>query len=178
MTTLSSQDTFSVTAGSTQQQQVTLLTVSGPVAPDGLGRLTHPTLGTYDYSIAPAEFGNMDTDAIIPPILSHTRTLSGAANTKWNGYMRDVEVYERWLGKVALKAPQFRMMLDMWTNTPEPPEYIVWTPNYLNNNAYKVIISDLSCGGGKGINLDYTLFQGDGFIKGPVELKMRLIEYN
>lgn len=178
MALLTSQDTFSVGDATVTQETVQIPVLSAPVAPSGTGRLIHPTLGTYDYVEAPPEWGNMDTDAVIPPIWSSVKTLSGGSNTMWPGYMRDVEVYERWIGRVAIKAPQMRMLLDFWKNAPADPDYVVWEPNYINANSYKVIILDVSTGGSKGVNLDYTMFQGDGFVKGPVVLKMRLVDYN
>lgn len=175
MATLQSSDTFSVGDAVLTQEQINVLVVSSPIAGSGLGRLVHPTLGTYDYEIAPIEFGNMDTDAVIAPVWASEKTLTGSANTLWNGYMADVEVYERWTGKVALRAAQFRMFKDMWMNPPSPPSYVEWYPNYINSNGYKVLILDVSTGGGSGVNLDLTVTQGDGFVKGPVELKMRLV---
>ena len=76
-----------------------------------------------------------------------------------------------------MKAPQFRMFLDFWMNPPSPPSYVEWYPSYMNGNGYQVIIVDVACGGAKGVNLDYLIFQVDGFIKGPVVLKMRLVGY-
>jgi hypothetical protein len=177
MATLQSSDTFSVGDAVLTQEQVTVPVVAAPVSGSGTGRLIHPTLGTYDYDMAPPEWGNMDTDAIIPPVWASAKTLTGGANTLWSGYMKDVEVYEKWTGKVAMKAPQFRTYLDFWMNPPSPPSYILWYPNYLNANGYQVLITSVSCGGSKGVNLDFTLYQSDGFIKGPVTLNMRLVDY-
>jgi hypothetical protein len=177
MATLTSSETFSVGAAATIEETVQIPVVSAPVPPSGTGRLVHPTLGTYDYEMAPPEWGNMDVDAVVPPIWQNSKTLTGGSNTLWIGVVQDVEVYERWTGPVAMYAPQMRMFLDMWTNPPIPPEYVVWYPNYLNEFAFKVIILDVSTGGSKGVNMDYTLFQGNGFVKGPVTLSMRLVDY-
>lgn len=77
-----------------------------------------------------------------------------------------------------MKADQVRKFIMFWTDPPNPPEYVVWEPNYVNALSYKVIITAVSCGGRSGINLDYTLLQSDGFVKGPVEVKMRIVDYN
>lgn len=177
MATLTSSEIFSVGAATAVEESVTIPVVSAPVAPSGTGRLVHPTLGTYDYEMAPPEWGNMDSDAVINPVWQNVKTLTSGSNTLWRGNIQDVEVYERWTGAVAMYAAQFRMMMDMWTNPPAPPEYVVWYPNYVNANAYKVVILDLNCGGSKGVNLDYTLFQSQGFIRGTVTLSMRLVDY-
>ena len=141
------------------------------------GRLAHPGIGTYDYEKAPDEWTNMYTDVIIPPTWSSTKTLTWGQHTLWAGNIRDVEVYEKWNGRVAMKGPQFTTLLNFWVNPPTPPDYIIWSPNYLNSNSYKVIIVGVTSGTGSAVNLDYTLFQGSGFIKGPVTLKMRLVNW-
>ena len=179
MATLVSSGIFSVGDAVLVEEQVSVPVISAPSfgAGTGTGRLIHPTLGTLDYDMAPPEWGGMDGDAIIPPIWASARTLTGGANTLWPGYMKDVEVYERWPGKVSMKAPQFRAFIDFWVNPPTPPSYVEWYPNYLNGNGYQVIITSVSSGGNKGVNLDFTLFQADGFIKGPVQINMRLVDY-
>jgi hypothetical protein len=88
----------------------------------------------------------------------------------------DLEVTESWLGRVAVKAAQFRMFVDMWRNPPIPGAgYIVWSPNYITNTSYNVQVISVTTGGSQGITLDYTILQGDGFIKGPLEITYRVV---
>jgi len=125
MTVLTASDTFSV--GDTAPravETVPVIVVSAPTAPGGTGRLHHPVFGTYDYEIAPDEWTNLDSDIIYSPIWSHTQTLDGVASTRWAGYMKDVEVSERWVGAVAMKAGQLRMFLDFWMNPPATGELV------------------------------------------------------
>lgn len=178
MATLTSNEIFSVGDSTTIVESVDVLVIPAPTPGSGNGRLIHPTYGTYDYGIAPESWGNIDTDAVIPPIWANKRTLTGATNTLWNGSIKDVEVYERWGGAVSMKAAQIRKFIQFWTNPPTPTSYTVWEPNYINALSYKVIIVSVSCGGRTGINMDYTVLQDDGFVKGPVEIKMRLVAYN
>lgn len=178
MAILTAEETFSVAdAVSTTTESVTISVISAPVAPNGTGRLTHPTFGTYDYEIAPAEWDGIDQDILIPPVWQHEKTLSGGTSTLWQGYMRDVNVAERWLGTYAMRAPQFRMLLDMWRNPPSAPSYVIWTPNYTTTYSYQVQLVSLTVGGTSSITMDYTVLQGDGFIKGPVELTYKVIDY-
>lgn len=178
MAVLTSSGTFSVGDAAVVQESVQISIIAAPTAPSGKGRLTHPVYGTYDYEIGPEQWGNVDTDVVIPPIWANKRTLTGAANTLWAGAIKDVEVYERWGGAVSMHANQLRKFVQFWTDPPNPTDYIVWEPNYINGLSYKVIVFDVSCGGRSGINMDYTILQDQGFVKGPVEIKMRLIDYN
>ena len=176
MATFSTEATFAVgDTGVTVDESVTV-NVTGPVtAPNGTGRLIHPTLGTYDYDIAPDEWGNVDADIIAPPIWSHSLTLTGAASAKWAGTIQDLEVYERWTGRLAVAAGQLRMFVDMWQAPPDKPNYLRWSPNYINNNTYNVQLVALSCGGQAGVNVDFTILQGRGFVKGPLEMTYRIV---
>ena len=179
MATLNSNTVFSVGDATTVIETVDVVVLAAPTPGSGKGRLIHPTYGTYDYAIGPEQWGNVDTDVIIPPIWANKTTLSGASNTLWQGSIKDVQVYERWGGQVSMHAEQMRKFVQFWTNPPTPPaDYVVWEPNYINALSYKVIITDVTCGGRSGINMDYTVFQGDQFVKGPLEIKMRLVGYN
>jgi hypothetical protein len=174
MAELTASATFSVqAAASLVTEQVTVSVITAPAYPGGTGRLSHPTFGVYDYEIAPDEWVNLDSSILYPPIWQHTRTLSGTASTRWAGEIMDVEVTERWANKVAVRAAQFRMFVDMWRNPPATGE-IVWSPNYVTSNSYNVQIVNVSTGGSKDITLDYLSLQGSGFVKGPLEIVYRV----
>lgn len=174
MTVLTAQSLFTVQdADGLTYEEVTVAVVSAPAYPGGTGRLSHPVLGIYDYGIAPDEWTNLDSSILFPPVWAHERTLSGVASTRWAGHSMDIEVQERWLGRVAVKAQQFRMFADMWMNPPATGE-IVWSPNYITGTSFNVQIVNLSTGGSQGITLDYTILQGDGFVKGPLEITYRV----
>jgi hypothetical protein len=185
MATLTTTGSFSVGAvGTLLEESVTITVIppptysSGPVGPGETiptGRLSHPTLGVYDYPIAPSDWTNIDTDVIITPIWSHAKTISGVASTRWDGTRADQEVKEMWVGGVAMKSPQLRMFLNMWQSPPDAPDYLIWSPNYVNAYSYNVHLVDVSSGGSSGINLDYLSLQGDGFVKGPVTLTYRVM---
>lgn len=177
MATLTADNTFTIGDNTTVVEQVDITIVSAPSAPNGPGRLVHPTLGTYDYEISPDEWGNMDQDAIVAPIWSSEMTLASGVNTVWAGHIKDVEVFERWTGRIGMRAPQFRMLQDMFRNPPVPPSYVEWYPSYINALGFKVIITKITSGGQSGTTLDYTVLQNQGFVKGPIELSMRLVGY-
>ena len=146
MTTLTSSTTFTVGASSTVVESAQVVILPAITAGTGRGRLVHPTLGTYDYAQMPNEWMNIDGDVIIAPTWASTKTLDGAANTLWQGQIRDVEVVERWTFAATLA--HVRALLAMWQDPPDPDDgYVVWYPNYLNANAYNVVMLSISVGG-------------------------------
>jgi hypothetical protein len=175
MPVLTAEDTFSigdVTDPIEESVQVTV--ISAPSYPTGKGRLSHPTLGTFDYEIAPTEWQNVGADMVIPPVWAHERTLTGNSSTLWKGYIGDLEAVERWIGSVVMRVSQFSMLVDMWQNPPESGQ-IVWTPNYANSHSYEVQMLSVSSGGSQGTTLDYTSLQREGFVKGPVEVVYKVL---
>ena len=177
MPILTAEETFTVgAAGELISESVTVTVVDAPTYPGGKGRLVHPVLGTLDYDIAPDEWDNLDTNILYPPVWQHVKTLSGGASTLWSGHYTDVEVKERWLGKVAVRADQFRTMVMFWRNPPLPSAApIIWSPNYATALSFYVIMDKVSTGGSSGVTLDYLVLQGAGFVKGPLEITYRVL---
>jgi hypothetical protein len=68
MTILTSSATIAVGDGAAAVDSVQLTVLPAVGAPNGRGRLVHPSLGTYDYVRGPDEWTNIDGDAIIAPI--------------------------------------------------------------------------------------------------------------
>jgi len=177
MTTLSSSASFTIADAAAQAASATLTVLPAVAAPSGFGRLIHPTLGTFDYQVKPDEWVNVDGDAIIAPVWSSTRTLGGAANALWSGYLRDVVCEERWnaAGGLAMPASQLRMLIAVWSNPVDPANgYVLWYPNYATAVGFKVIPVDLTCGG-KGIALDW-MANLENLIDHPVVLQLRLVD--
>lgn len=179
MATLNSSEVFSVGSASTAQEEVDIVIIAAPTVGDesAKGRLIHPSIGTYDYTTRPDEWGEFDADVIVPPTWQSVKTLSAGANTLWAGNIQDVEVYERWTSDAAMSAAMFRMLLSFYINPPTPTEYIEWYPNYINENGYKVILVDVKSGGSRGRNFNHVMLQNTPYIKGPVELNMRIVGY-
>lgn len=173
MTTLTASTTFTVGASSTVTESASVIILPAITAGSGRGRLVHPTLGTYDYAYMPDEWINVDGDVIIPPIWSSSKTLDGAANTLWQGHIRDVEVEEHWTFAVSIA--HLRTILSYWQNPPDPDDgYVTWYPNYANGNAYSVLMLDVSVGG-QGVKLNYISRRHSWVIEDMV-LRMRLVE--
>lgn len=172
MTTLTASTTFSIGASSTVVESATTTILPAIAAGSGRGRLVHPTLGTYDYAQMPDEWVNVDGDVIIDPIWANSRTLDGAANTLWQGNIRDVEVEERWT--FAISIAQVRAIAAMYQNPPDPDDgYVAWYPNYANGNGYSVLILQLSIGG-EGIKLNY-ISRRHSFVIDDMVLRMRIV---
>ena len=172
MTTLTASTTFTIGAGTTVVE-----TVSVPILPviasgQGRGRLVHPTLGTYDYLFMPDSWVNIDGDVIIAPVWSSSTTLDGAANTLWQGHIRDVEVEEHWTFAVTL--PHLRSIMSFWQNPPDPDDgYVAWYPTYANDLGYHVLLLSVTVGG-SAIHLNYISRRHD-FVIEDMALRMRLV---
>lgn len=176
MTTLTSTGSFTVGSGSVVTISAPLVVIPAASVGSGTGRLIHPTFGTFDYLRGPDEWQNMDGDAIIAPIWSSTKTLLGAANTLFVGDLRDVVVEERWTQRVAMELDQARMFIAMWQLPPDPAAaYVQWYPSYANDLGFNVVLLDLIVGGSQGINLSPLVNNGEGWVRGPVTIKMRIV---
>lgn len=168
-------DANTVTATTT----LTILPAAGGSV-GGRGRLVHPSLGTFDYAYQPDEWTNMDGDALILPVWSTTKTLRGAANTVFQGNLRDVIIEEHWNQPLSMPMAMLRTLLSFYMNPPDPSvAYIKWYPNYTNANGYNVVMLGLVCGQGasgdtnpSGVTLDVVSQQG--WATKPVSLKMRI----
>jgi hypothetical protein len=180
MTVLTSSATLTVSAGSTVT--VSASTIIAPAlgyGAGGNGRLIHPTLGTYDYQLAPTEWVNLIGDVIISPIWSNNLTLSGATNALWAGNIKDVLAEEHWNadGGLALPTAQLAMLLAMFQSPPDPATaWVLWYPNYATALGYKVLLEDLTVQGASGrgkVSLDSFSLAGN--VSGAVALSLRII---
>ena len=144
----------------------------------GKGRLTHPTLGVYDYVHPPTHTVNIDGDVCFPPEWAHSKTLGGGVDVLWPGYVRDVIVTERWAeGEVGSVIEHLRMLWYFLSNPPDPSlnSFVVWTPNYATDRTYNVALISVVAG-----DAEYTLdrrLASWGYAPQPVELKMRVLDY-
>ncbi len=179
--TISASSTFNVA-----DQTPTTIAASAPILPaatygaGGLGRLVHPTLGAYDYSLAPAVVKGFDSDPLYGPIWSHAQTLAGAVDAVWPGFLRDALVVESWgagmLVGQAVPIALFRMLWAMFANPPADPAAnpVLWSPNYATSASYKVAIVDVRVGGSEGVTLD-AYARSRGQVLGPLELELRIL---
>lgn len=179
MAVISANNTFSVTEqDALVEESVIIPILSAPAeAPNGTGRLVHPTLGTYDYDLAPTKWRNIDSDIVVAPKWGVTEVLTGQKFTLWQGYDRDTRVAEIWEptgnAKASMRNEQMRMLLDLFMNPPTPPSFIEWYPNYTTSSGYKVIITGFTVGGSD-VELDYVTRAG--LVTGEVTLTMQIAE--
>ena len=175
MTTLTSSASFTVADATTSIATVALPVISaGGFGAGGTGRLIHPTLGTYDYARAPNEWSNLDGDVVIPPIWSSTKTLLGAANTLFVGDIRDVTVEETWRESgAAMEAAMLRTLLSFWMNPPDPAvAFVQWYPSYTSVLGFNVLLLELSL---KGRSITFDSLSHQGWVRGPVNLKIKIV---
>jgi hypothetical protein len=158
-----------------------------PALPEtlGMGRLVHPNLGAYDYAVKPDEWVNIDGDVIIPPQWASTKTMGGASNVLWSGYIRDGVVEERWKapGGLSMPIPMLRMLVLMWTHPVDPNVgYVEWFPTYTTAKGFKVLLVGLNVGGGGGgvALTDVVNYKDDrgpnGWVEGNVTLTMKIVD--
>lgn len=178
--------TFTVTdqAPTTVASSISVLPPLGFNA-GGRGKLTHPTLGAYEYATAPTEVVNLDGDVCFPPIHAHTQTIGGGVDTVWPGYIRDAKVIEIWKqGEVGCPIEHLRMIWNLFINAPPlSGPSVIWEPNYINAQKYNVLITAVRSGDrqtegqlGWTYSLDLRLARY-GYAPLPVELEMRILGY-
>lgn len=176
MPTLTSSTFFTVANQATAVETIQLAVVpAGTGAAGGYGRLVHPALGTLDYTLPPHEWTNLDSDVIIPPTWSASKTLSSTANTLWPGALRDVVVSETWTPDAGLSMPMpmLRLMMAFYLNPPDlaADQYVEWYPTYSSGLGFKVILEGLDI---DGVNLKMTpQTKYIGLIEFPITLKIR-----
>jgi hypothetical protein len=176
MTTLTSSATLTLSDSTTVVESLTITALPSAPGGSGKGRLIHPTLGTYDYDSAPEVWTNMYSDAVIAPIWSAQRTLSGAASTLWAGDLRDVECTEIWSAShgLAMTVAQFAALLAMYQAPPDPAtEWVEWYPSYVNALGFAVLLVNLTVGGADA--MQFSGYIHDGYIDAPVELTLRIV---
>lgn len=184
MAELTSSGTFTIADAAEAVEEITITVLPSAPLEMGRGRLIHPLLGAYDYEHKPDEWVNIDADAIIAPLWSSQRTIGGAANTLWDGYLKDVVVEERWkpLGGLSMPATQLRMLLMLWGTPVDPAvDYVRWYPNYISPLGFKVLLVNLQVGGSgvvsdDVINAKTAAGDPDGWITQPVTLTLKLVE--
>jgi hypothetical protein len=143
----------------------------------GNGRLEHPTLGTYDYAYSPDEVVDLDVGPLYRPTWARATTLSGSADTLWQGTLADAVVIERWRhgeGSVGAPITFVRQLWQFYANPPDPADTpVIWTPTYMSDTRYRVVLSSLRVGGER-YTLDRRLLSY-GYTPSPVELELRIL---
>lgn len=147
-----------------------------PPAERPRGRLTHPTLGVYDYAVPPTEVVNLDGAVLVSPDWAHTKTLGGGVDALWSGHLRDPRVIERWSnGDTGGPIAHFRALYAFFANPPDPATGtpVVWAPSYATTLRYNVALVGLRVGGEE-MRIDLRLAR-NGYVPPPLELELRVI---
>ena len=180
---LSSNATFTVASSGTESANVTA-TVMPAVGygSGGLGRLVHPTLGTYDYEWKPDQRVNLHGDVVYAPDWVHSKTVGGGALSVGSGKVGDPIVVERWNhGEGIVPLALVEALLLFLQNPPDidAGSYVTWSPNYATSRTWNVAIVGLRVGGQE-VTIDTWLSEQDdgtvdGYTLGPCELALRII---
>jgi hypothetical protein len=175
MPTITNNTAFTIAAQSTAVVETDVEVIAAGVAGEGLGRLIHPTLGTFDYPYMPEQWTNMDGSAIIFPNWQSSKTLGSAQNTLWNGVLRDTECTEIWTapGGLAMPMDMLRILLNFFQNPPDPTtDYVQWWPSYITALGFDVVIKRMQVGSKE---ITFTDISLQGWIDQPVEITYQLI---
>lgn len=180
---LNSNASFAVADSGTESANVTA-TVMPAVGygTGGLGRLVHPTLGTYDYQWQPDQRVNVHGDVIYTPEWLHSKTLGASALTLASGKVQDPIVIERWNfgdGMVPLALVVALLLFVQNPTDVDAGSYITWSPNYANSRTWRVAVVGLRVGGEQVTIDSWLATQNDGTVNGytvgPCELALRII---
>lgn len=179
MPTLTSSTSISILNAAPAQESIQLSIIPAPMAgARGTGRLIHPALGTLDYTLPPHEWTNIDSDLIVPPTWSSSKTLSSTSHTLWPGSLRDVEVTETWTPDAGLSMPlsMLRILLAFYVNPPDfgAGEYIEWWPSYTCNLGFKVLLTGIDVNGAPLKMSPFT--KGAELVEYPISLRIRPVE--
>jgi hypothetical protein len=176
MTTLTSNATITIGDGATATETISLSVVAAPIGGSGKGRLVHPTIGTIDYDRQPDRTDGMRGDAHIAPVWASSKALRGTANTLFAGDLRDVVCMEHWT-QPFVTATFADVLQSIFVNPPNPSgNHVIWYPSYLNAFGFKVVITDFSLGGNRGVSTFFPRHGAGTYDRGPMSLTMRLIE--
>lgn len=181
---LSSEATYPIADAGTAIIEAPIFSLPAWPVQKGRGRIIHPMLGAYDYQVKPDEWVNIDSDILVPPVWASTRTMTGATNVLWKGYIRDVVVQEHWkaLGGLAMPIGMMRMLYMIWMNPLDPQiGYVEWYPNYISPLGFKVLPVALFAGGQGNFVFDdvvnYLDDRGpDGWVTQPVEFHLKIVD--
>lgn len=172
MTTLTSSATIVIGSGSAQVDSISIPILPVISAGTGKGRLIHPTLGTLDYPNCPDEWVNLDSDVIVPPIWTTTKTLQGSQNVLSSSDIRDAVVEEHWTGDVNVTIGFLRQLIAFWCNPPDPVSGVPvqWWPNYTTALGFNVVLLNLQVGDGlKNVRERYDGIVLNTYAQGEVE---------
>lgn len=181
MAEITATTTFSVTSVESYSEEVVLTLFPENDGSNALRELHYPsnTLPPIVYEDNPDEYDNFDTSPITDvPVLSVAQTLEGNVYHRWNGYVGDRPVKERWKGgdKESRISAYFLRRLMEYVLNPPSVGYIMWYPKDRTSAGYYIQIETFTVNGEQ-ISLSYLAMKSATMplVVGEVELTFRII---
>jgi hypothetical protein len=123
--------------------------------PKHLRVLWHTGLGEMIKYNPPMETLNFDLYPIIKPSIVKTKTIASTVVTRFENYIEDLEITEKWLEKdLSVDAGLFFALLRWYQNPPATGQYIYWYPKDKTNIAFKIEILDIIAGDARVSNVN------------------------
>lgn len=180
MAIITASTTFSVTEVESYSEEALLTLLPDNDGINALRELHYPedALPALIYESNPDEYDNFDTTPVTQvPVLSIAQTLEGNIYHRWNGYLGDRPVKERWKGaeKESRVTAYFLRRLMEYVLNPPSVGYIMWYPKDRTSAGYYIQIESLSVNG-EHISLSYLAMRASTpLLIGTVELTFRII---
>lgn len=178
MGTLTAQTTFTVVDSSVYTESAELILLPENAGFNALRELHYPSniLPVLVYQQNPDKYENFDSFPLTArPIMQSDQTLGGNAVARWQGYIGDNPVVERWIGDATKSHMYLYFLRRLWEYYANPPATgkITWYPKDRTTTGYEIEIENLTVDGSQ-ISLDYLAALGD-FVMGEVALTFRIV---
>ena len=178
MTTITAETTFNILESQSYSETVELVLLPENDGLNVLRELHYPNdvLFPIVYSQNPDKYDNFDSYPMTArPIVQSEQTIGGNALTRWEGYIGDLPIVERWTGDETKSKMFLYFLRRLWEYFANPPAsgYIEWYPKDRTTAGYYIEIENLTAGGNQ-ITLDYLAARGQ-FVMGEVAFTFRII---
>lgn len=175
---LTAQTTFTIVASTHYTEEVGLTLLPENDGTNALRELHYPNnvLPPLIYSQNPDKYDNFDSGPLTArPIVSSDQTIAGNTVARWQGYVGDSPVIEKWTGDETKSHMYLYFLRRLWEYFANPPSsgYITWYPKDRTSAIYNIEIENLTVGGTQ-ITLDYIATRGS-FVMGEVAFSFRII---
>ena len=181
MTILIAETTFTISASSSYSEEQELLLLPENDGVNVLRELHYPAgnviqLPTLVYTQNPDKYDNFDSGPLTArPIVQSDQTIGGNTVARWQGYLGDSPIVERWTGDETRSKMYTYFLRRLWEYFANSPAvgYITWYPKDRTSAVYNIEIENLTAGGQQ-ITFDYLAARGQ-FIMGEVVFSFRII---
>ena len=178
MTEISAQTTFTILDTQSYSETAELVLFPENDGLNVLRELRYPgnVLLPLIYNQNPDKYDNFDSYPMTSrPLVQSDQTIGGNSLVRWQGYLGDNPVVERWTGDETKSKMFLYFLRRLWEYFGNPPAgaYIEWYPKDRTTAGYYIEIENLTAGGTQ-LTLDYLAARGQ-FVMGEVAFTFRII---